>query len=201
MKTNIFLLGDSVLNNSNYVPYGSSVCNYLHNNNNNNNSFNHYCLAENNSTINNVYNQFSRVDISFNKETTIFYISVGGNDIINFYDIKKNNLNEIEIIFGVYKKLIESIKTRFPFIKIGLLNIYYPLSNQYQLYWGAIKKWNELLNNQYGYLVSNHINNNNNNIEIIDITKIMNSLADFTHNIEPSIIGGEKIAKLLLNQK
>jgi hypothetical protein len=213
MKSNIFLLGDSVLNNSQYVPYGNSVCSYLHkviynnnNNNNNNNLCQHYCFAENNATIYNVYNQFSNINISFNNEATIFYISVGGNDILKFYDIKKNNLGEIEIIFEVYKKLIESIKSRFPFIKLGLLNIYFPLSNKYQIYWRAIKKWNDLLYSHYGLPAPNYFNTQtqtqtqtNSNIYLLNINEIMNSSLDFTNNIEPSITGGEKIAKLLFN--
>lgn len=214
MKTNIFLLGDSVLNNSQYVPYGNSVCSFLNTIINTNNLCQLYCFAENNATIYNVYNQFSNINISFNKETTILYISVGGNDILNFYDIKKNNLNEIEIIFEVYKKLIESIKSRFPFIKIGLLNIYYPLSKQYQTYLKAIKKWNDLLYSHYGLSTIKYLNtrtnsniivfnnnniNINNNIYVLNIDEIMNSSSDFTHNIEPSIKGGEKIANFLFN--
>ena len=195
--TTIFLLGDSILYNNPYVPPNKSVSDilkYKMNNYNKHNTIKLYCLAEDNATIYDIYNQLSQIDISFNTETTIFYISVGGNDILKFYDIKNKNLNNIDVIFNVYTNLIKTIQTKFPFIQVRLLNIYYPLSEQYiNNYWDAIKKWNTLIYNHYGYKKINQI-------KVLDISNIITSPSDFTQNIELSITGGEKIVNRMLMQ-
>jgi|688.fasta_scaffold831030_1 hypothetical protein len=192
--TTIFLLGDSILYNNPYVPPDKSVSDILKykvKNYNKHNTIKLYCLAEDNATIYDIYNQISKIDISFNTETTVFYISVGGNDILKFYDVKNKNLNNIDAIFKVYTNLIKTIQTKFPFIQLRLLNIYYPLSEQYTKYWDAIKKWNTLIYNHYENIKRNQI-------RVLDISNIITVPSDFTQNIELSITGGEKLANRML---
>jgi lysophospholipase L1-like esterase len=85
---NVILLGDSVLNNSNYVPSGKSVGDIL-----NSKLSNVLNLAKDGATINDLYRQLDDIPIELDKAETFVFISAGGNDILN----KRMELNPVDI--------------------------------------------------------------------------------------------------------
>jgi hypothetical protein len=189
-QKNIILLGDSILNNSMYVKKDESIQNLLVNKAGKNKI---YYMAKDGAVITDIYEQFSTIPLEIDSDQTLFFISVGGNDILNKIkkdNIAKNMTNNLNKIFSAYKKLIKAIQTRFIKSKIVLLDIYLPpsltkLQNDY------IKQWNKLLSD---YSDNNNNNNNNNNIKnLITISLKLTNKDDFVNGYEPSPTGGKKI--------
>ena len=176
---NIVLLGDSVLYNNSFVKKGNSVQDFLEKNKNKNITI--YNYAENEETINGIYQQLSKINSDLNSENTTLFLSVGGNDILQMSTTKSS----IKKLFESYKILIRAIKTKLPLTKLILLNIYQPIKEPE--YSGKILEWNTLLSTEYGYF------------SILDLTKILYKPNDFTHNIEPSSTGGVKISNKILS--
>lgn len=197
---NIVLLGDSVFFNDPYVKAGNSVCDKLKVKMAKQSiAAKLYCLAENDALMVDIYQQLANVnrDALNNKNTTVF-ISVGGNDILNFYKNLSINPNDIynsvdpenmKVLFNAYIKLIDAIIARLPLVKIKLFNIYSPLSKDYLIYNAPIRKWNGLLDAKFKSYPD---------VTIINNFGFMNQRADFNYDIEPSPIGAEKIANAIL---
>ena len=180
-KKTIILLGDSVFNNNSYVEKGKAVNELLQKNTLENTSI--ICLARNDSTINNVYQQLENVNIDLNDKLITVFLSVGGNDIIN---LQQQNLDDT---FEKYKTLIGAITTKLPNVKLVLLIIYYPANTS--KYDSLIDKWNTNIHLEY--------ESNNKNIYILDLANLLKEPSDFVFDIEPSITGGEKIVNKILN--
>ena len=189
-KETIVLLGDSILKNNSYVENGKEIDSLL----TKKSDSNVFSFSEDGSTITDVYNQLEKIPLELNKKTTTIYLSIGGNDILSQYVDKitdLTNMTSLTIIFSKYVTLIESVKTRFHLCKIVLLDIYYPKSNIYRVYYLLIKKWNEMI---YEYT-----NNTKNSILLLKISNILTQDNDFVFNIEPSTSGGEKIVNSILS--
>ena len=183
-QKNIILLGDSILNNSMYVKKDESIQNLLVNKGGKNKI---YYMAKDGAVIADIYEQFSTIPLELDSDQTLFFISVGGNDILNKIkkdNIAKNMTNNLNKIFSAYKKLIKAIQTRFIKSKIVLLDIYLPpsltkLQNDY------ITQWNKLL--------SDYSDNNNSIKNLISISLKLTNKDDFVNGYEPSPTGGKKI--------
>ena len=182
-KKTIILLGDSVFNNNSYVEKGKAVNELLQKTADETTTI--VCLARNDSTINNVYQQLENVTIDLNDKLTTVFLSVGGNDIIN---LKQKN---VEDTFEKYKTLIKAITTKLPNVKLVLLNIYYPATTSN--YDSLIDKWNTNLDLEY--------ESNNKNIYILNLANLLKDPSDFVFDIEPSITGGEKIVNKIVSIK
>ena len=176
----IILLGDSVFKNNSYVEKGKAVNEILQKNSDENTTI--ICMARNDSTINNVYQQLENLNIDLNDKLTTVFLSVGGNDIMK---LQQQNLDDI---FEKYKTLIDAIKTKLPNVKLVLLNIYYPANTS--KYDSLIDKWNTNIDLEYEY--------NDKNIYILNLSNLLKEPFDFVFDIEPSIAGGEKIANKIL---
>ena len=175
----IILLGDSILNNNSYVKNGYAVDELLIKMCSTNPNINIVNYAREDSTISDVYTQLTHLDdIDYNLEYIIF-LSVGGNNILE-------NYNDVNSILENYKKLIDTIKTKLPASKLFVLNLYYTYDVKYVKLNHIVDKWNLLLYNYVAYssLISG----------IVDINKLITSPKDLTFKIEPSELGGEKIA-------
>ena len=186
----IVLLGDSILKNNSYVENGKGIDNLL----TERSKSNVYSYAEDGSIITDVYSQIDKIPLEVNKKTTTIYLSVGGNDILSHYVDKMGdvtNITDLSMIFSEYVKLIESIKTRFNLCKIVLLDIYYPKTIIYKMYYSLIQKWNEM--------IYNYASNSKSNILILKISDILFYDKDLIFNIEPSSSGGEKIVNSILS--
>lgn len=188
----IVLIGDSILNNNMYVPIGNSVADnikLLHGNN-------IIIGAKDGATIDTCYQQLTINNI-INSENYFLFISIGGNDILNNSESFGNSLNDknndknnkFNNLKKKYIELIDSIKEKYPKIKINLLNLYFPTDEKYNKYEKIIIEWNKM--------VSSLCSKNKYNLLRLD--NLLTNASDFTHEIEPSSIGSEKIAKLIVD--
>lgn len=185
----IVLIGDSILNNNMYVPVGKSVADnikLIHGNN-------IIIGAKDNATIDTCYYQLNMNNIN-NSENYFVFISIGGNDILNnlLDDSKKNktiNKNKLENLKKKYIKLVKFIEDKYPKAKIHLLNLYFPSDEKYKKYEKSIIEWNKMIENVCL----------ENKYSLLRIDNLLKNPSDFTNGIEPSVIGSEKIAKLIVN--
>jgi hypothetical protein len=188
----IVLIGDSILNNNMYVPVGNSVADnikLLHGNN-------IIIGAKDGATIETCYKQLTINNI-INSENYFLFISIGGNDILNnsgSFGTSLNNKNndknnKFDNLKKKYIELIDSIKEKYPKIKINLLNLYFPTDEKYNKYEKIIIEWNKMISS----LCSK------NKYNLLRLDNLLTNASDFTHEIEPSSIGSEKIAKLIVD--
>ena len=173
----IVLIGDSILNNNMYVPIGEAVADnikLIHGNN-------VIIGAKDGATMETCYNQLNNINI-INSENYYLFISIGGNDILN-NNKKFDNLKE------KYSELINFIKNKYPKTKINLLNLYFPVDEKYYKYKKNIEEWNEMISS----LCSKYKYN------LLRLDNLLTNASDFTNGIEPSAVGSEKIAKLIVD--
>lgn len=179
----IILLGDSILENSNYVENYFSVESKIKQKHEN--VFN---LARDNATIDDLKLQLIRLEQKKLNKDDVIFISIGGNDILNQYRFRKktNNVSYLNDIFERYKSTISKIKNQFT-NKIILINIYSPPN--VKDYHNLIKIWNSK-QKKFGQ---------ENNIKILDINSIFNDKKLFIKDIEPSNDGSRILAKAIVN--
>lgn len=188
-KRTILLLGDSILNNEAYVAPGDSVEDLLKKRT----TDSIYNLAQDDTTIENVFHQINQIPEYLNTSNTSIFLSLGGNDIIRYYIFSKNDLRNSSILqhlFRKYEEVVHIIRQKMNKSRLFLLDIYYPRNISFQMYKPILQEWNRLLE-------STNINNKNNK-NILKISQHLTQNHDFTNNIEPSKIGGEKIANIIL---
>jgi len=189
MNREFILLGDSILQNNNYVKEGQTVEDKLKRKT----DLNVYNYAKDNSTIVDVYDQINKIPTELNKESTIIFLSAGGNDILMNYEYDNGDTiktRDLEVMLNAYKKLVESIQTRLNQSKIVLLDIYYPTNIKYKQYKPVLEKWNKML--------ESYANKNGN--KVLKVSELLVQPEDFTLSIEPSDLGGEKIANEIVSK-
>ena len=170
----IVLLGDSMVNNKNYVFENESVEYYLkqeypHLNN----------LAKDGAKINDLHPQLNKLNtMNISKDSNLI-ISIGGNDLLDNQNVQQ--------VFKQYKQLLADILREYPDIHIYLLNIYYPPCCRFKRYYNVITQWNNLLHSL-----------KSSNITIIKISEILTEKDDFVFEIEPSKTGGQKVANKII---
>ena len=177
----IILLGDSILENSNYVEQYFSVESnikkehpYVLN------------LAQDRAVIDNLSLQITHLKKKKINKNDIIFISVGGNDIINHYRFKKKEkIKDLKSLFNKYGKTILRFKNTAS-NQIVLLNIYAP--PKVKDYHNIIDLWNK----------KQKVFASENNIKILDIHSLVNHESHFIKNIEPSRDGGRIIADAIL---
>jgi lysophospholipase L1-like esterase len=184
-KDYVYLLGDSIYKNNNYVLKKFSVEELLKQKHNNS-----LVYAEDNATINNLSEQFERIPKKAkNNKNNYIYISCGGNDILNNYNFQ--NLQDYTIaneIFNNYKKIILNIKKNIN-CKLVITNIYYPTSKQYSVYHPIIKHWNKKLKRFC----------KKENIMLFEIDKLFINKSFFVDHIEPSKLGSKTIINYIID--
>lgn len=174
----IILIGDSVLNNSNYVPEGKSVVSVLESK-----SKNIVNLAKDGATIMDLYSQLDNVPVELNKSSSYVFISVGGNDIL------KNNGGNVRALSDKTMSFLDALRARLGSTKINMLNLYLPANPRYQSYKKSVDEWNQLLEER-----SNKIGAMYN---VVDIHSLLTEPSDFVYDIEPSELGSKKIANAI----
>ena len=188
-KESIVLLGDSILKNNSYVSNGKGIDELLEERNNGK----IYSLAENHSKIVDIYSQIDKIPSDLNNDSTVIFLSAGGNDILSFYvDQEEDATNDTALnpMFSAYKKLVESIQTKMDKAKIVFLDIYYPDNIKYKQFHPIISEWNKKI---YEYA-------DKNNYKVLKISNNLTETTDFTMGIEPSSTGGAKIVDLILSK-
>ena len=182
------LLGDSILKNDAYVSDGKSVDDLLQERH----SGQTLCLAENNSTITDTYSQINSIPIDLDNSSTTIFLSVGGNDILNYHinnDTTADDTSILKPICNSYKKLVKAIRTRLPSANIVLVDIYYPDNLSLNQYHPIINEWNTFL---YSYAKKQNYN-------VLKISKVLTKSEDFSFGIEPSVTGSNKIVDIILS--
>jgi hypothetical protein len=182
-RNNIILLGDSILKNNSFVDENESIEKLLQKSTNANIT----CFAQNNSKIVDVFSQLQKISLNMNDKTTTIFLSVGGNNILEILDIYTTG-DKLNHIFGAYKNLIKSIRTKMDNSNLILLDLYYPTNLKFAPYKDLISEWNKQI---YSY-------SNENNIQVIKISGLLTTPEDFTFDIEPSNQGGSKIVQQIL---
>lgn len=186
---NIILMGDSILKNNLYVKNGKAVEDIVREKTNKPT----IVLAQNNSTITDVYTQLESLHINSNVSSNTIFLSTGGNDILSNFvnnDPDESQEHVLSTIFKAYKRLVKTIRTKMNDANLILLDIYYPKNLQYTQYHPIIKEWNKML---YDFA-------NENSLHVMKISTLLNDPNDFTLSIEPSDKGGEKIADQIIIQ-
>ena len=182
----IVLVGDSILENSNYVPKNKSVKDEIFKKHKN-----MLMLAEDESKIRDVEKQLKKMPKHLNKKSTHLIISVGGNDILEEYGKKKASeitTKKIDELFIEYRTLLENIKKNYK-MKIVLVNIYLPVAESHVKLHKVIREWNK---RQKRYAHKKQI-------KILAIADKFDEPKHFTRKIEPSAEGSKIIAKQVLN--
>jgi hypothetical protein len=174
----IILVGDSILKNNSYVLEKNSVEKLLSTKIN----AHIYCFAVNDSIIKDAKEQVNILPQHLNEPSSCIFLSIGGNDILK-------GIDPISSIFRQYMDLVDLMKERMDKTKIVLINLYYPTDEKYEKYYSSVKKWNELVG---AYAEDNHL-------KVLDASTILFKEEDFTSEIEPSIIGGEKLANQIVS--
>jgi lysophospholipase L1-like esterase len=178
----VILMGDSILNNSNYVPAGKSVYDSLKTK-----LTKVINLAKDGATINDLYGQLDKIPVDLNNSNTYIFISAGGNDILN----KRTELSTTDIrrLFDSYMEFLKALRTKLGSAKINILNLYLPSNPRYQSYKTSIDQWNQLIT-QSSSKVGEMYN-------VIDLYGLLKSPDDFVYDIEPSESASDKIAYLI----
>lgn len=178
----IILMGDSILNNANYVSSGNSVYDILTKKLNN-----IITVATDGATINDLYLQLDKITIDLNNTNTYIFISAGGNDILN--SSKELTNNDVNLLFDKYMYFLKTLRAKLDNVKINILNLYLPSNPRYQSYKTSIEQWNKLIN-QYSNKIGETYN-------VLDLYELLRSPDDFVYDIEPSETGSNKIANLI----
>ena len=182
----IVLVGDSILENSKYVPKNKSVKDEIFKKHKN-----MLMLAEDDSKIRDIEKQLKKMPKHLNKKSTHLIISVGGNDILEKYEKKKESditTKKIDELFIEYRTLLENIKKTYK-MKIVLVNIYLPLAESHVKLHKVIREWNR---RQKSYARAKQI-------KILAIADKFDEPKHFTKKIEPSAEGSKIIAKQVLD--
>jgi len=178
----IILIGDSVLNNSNYVPAGKSVVDVLKTK-----TQNVFNFAKDGATISDCYAQLDKIPTDLNTTETYVFISAGGNDILN----KRGQLTNAEIIklFNDYMAFVKALRVKLGSAKINILNLYMPANPRYQSYKSSIDQWNQLIK-EYSSKIGEMYT-------VVGLDGLLTSPNDFVYDIEPSETASEKIANVI----
>jgi hypothetical protein len=178
-NNNIILIGDSVLNNSNYVSEGKSVYDNLKTKLNN-----ILNVAKDGAIINDLYLQLDEIPIELNNTDTFIFVSAGGNNILN-----KHTNTDITQLFNNYMDFLNALRVKLSNVQINILNLYLPANPRFQSYKKSIDQWNNLINKN-----SSKVGNMYN---VVDINSLLTTSSDFVYDIEPSESGSEKIANII----
>ena len=181
----IILMGDSILDNKIYVEK-SVVDNIRENISNSKDKL--ICIAKDNSTIEDmIVDQLPRLNQEDNNKQTYIFVSVGGNDILQqivYRDASHVESDTLKNICDTYDNCVKQLVTKMNKSHVVLLTVYYPHSTYYKNYVSYIQEWNKQVKeiaNKY-------------HCRGLDVSDFMKDKTDFTYGIEPSNIGGKKIA-------
>jgi lysophospholipase L1-like esterase len=180
----VYLLGDSSVDNSEYVPtpIGQLVSRvYPHT----------VVLAKEEADIHDIREQTDRIPTDDSHQVKYIVLSVGANDIKEVYGrLPFFNTNHIRQTFAGYAMVASRIKDTHPTCKLYLVSCYYPKSKGFIKFKPILKKWNKMLRDFAPRIGA----------EIIDISNELLSRNDFTQSDIPSMQGGKLIAQAIVQK-
>jgi len=180
-RKKIILLGDSIIENRNYIDENKTLTSILKH------KYNVLNLAEDGARINSINKQVN-TRATCDTDCTII-ISVGGNDILE--TVMEFNTIDLNKLFNRYITMLNHVMKVFNSKNIVLFNIYEPPSYIIRNVIPFVKQWNKKLKSFCS----------DQNIKMLDIAEFMNEESDFVNIIEPSEQGTKKIALHLLKLK
>ena len=188
----IILVGDSILDNERYAQE-SITDNLLLQKETNEDQI--ICLAEDNSTIGSTMS-FQIPDLTkeekYNHQSTYIFVSVGGNDILQkivYRDDSQKTPDTLYNIMNDYYNFVANISEKMNNANIILMTLYYPQASHYRKYDAVIKEWNIRVKEcakKY-------------HCRVLDLSSFMTESEDFSHDIEPSDIGGKKLTENMIS--
>jgi hypothetical protein len=177
-KPVVVLVGDSLLRNDAYVPYGESVSDWLR--------LDLPCItvAFDGATIQDVYTQIEHIPLAVNTPNTTVVLSVGGNDFLQNYTLLQTGTNDLYLqkTFEAYMVLLESLQKKFHQTTLVVLNLFCPVTKPNMC--ALTDKWNRMLS-QYA---------STKNIKVVPVAASDKS----ANGIEPTSEGGQAIAKSII---
>ncbi len=184
----VVLFGDSILNNSRYVSLGNSVGASLRDIY----GANLKMYAQDGASINNVYaqlEQFSTYNNDSETDDLHIVISAGGNNMLNAMQVHALNDSSVDKIASQYSRLMNHVCKMYPNAHVYLLNVYYPTNKPYNKIAKYVTRWNDT--------VKTMVEEKDRTV-LIRIDEICTEEEDFINDIEPSSIGGKKIADIIV---
>jgi hypothetical protein len=191
---NVVLLGDSIFDNRAYVN-GPDVIKQLEESLPN--GYGATLRARDGSLIADIRNQIENLP----KDTSHLIVSVGGNNALGFLDLFDHNVAKVsealmelsnggDAFHQEYKGMLKSVLALN--IPTAICTIYYPqFPNEtlQKISIAALTIFNDSIIRE-AFL---------NSLPLIDLRLVCNSPLDYANPIEPSIAGGEKISKAIVN--
>ncbi len=178
----IVLLGDSILDNRMYVSSGKSVADLLQKALVDK-GYVVELFAVDGATIRDVEAQCNQLPMEYNTPETVLVLSVGGNDFLSGLDY---GAAEVE-----YVRLLERIRELFGSCKMYLVNLYQPVDPLFAIFSRIIDKWNLFLQ---GIVEKGGADG------VVDVFSVINGPEDLVWKIEPSAVGGGKIAAAIVDR-
>lgn len=188
----IVLLGDSIFDNESYVDRNEDVTAHLRGMAQK--DYKITLCAVDGAMIDGVSNQLDRIP----GDATNLVLSIGGNDVLQYESILTNNsLTALEFLTN-FADVLEKFKARYKKIIISVLKINLPLT-VCTIYNGNLEQ--ELVKparvtvslfNDIIYQIAGEYN-----LQVIELRNICTKPADYANPIEPSSIGGRKIAQAI----
>ena len=199
--TSITLLGDSIIDNKTYVSHGEfSVLEHLENISN----YEYIQVAYDGHTTFDVQNK--QLHLSTIEKPSHIVLSVGGNDLLQNLSYLSNGpmSNVNEAITGIQQHIFEPLEQRFE-------TIIEELSSQRAnllictVYEGDLGRTDEFrdISDSSKIMVSSfndmvYKTANKYNADVLELRHIFTSSEDYANPIEPSHIGGEKLAQSIV---
>ena len=181
-KGRIVLLGDSILDNRMYVSSGMSVAEQLQKETRDN-GYEVEMFAVDGAMIRDVESQLHQLPLEYNTSETVIVLSVGGNDFLSGSDYGAAEV--------AYVRLVTRLRDVFKSCKMYLVNLYQPVDPLFMIYSRTIDKWNFFLQR----IVEKGIADG-----VVDVFSVINGPEDLVWKIEPSALGGGKIAAAILDR-
>lgn len=201
MNKKINLLGDSIIDNKSYVGFNeNSVLEHLEENS----QYSYLQIAKDGDTTEDLIN--NQLELSLQNQSTHTVLSIGGNDML--YNLPFLTSNKLfirnEAFTDVYKEIFKPLEERYQIIvknlstqtsKLLLCTVYegdLERSSEFREILNSSKIMIAVLNDIINKTASRY------NADILELRNIFTSPEDFANPIEPSHIGGEKLAKKII---
>lgn len=208
----LVLLGDSTIDNVNYVPNKASSIPSLLSQKGKKKKYNDVLImAKDNAIIQDCFQQWNQALEQMKKNNhnspnkIIIVLSVGGNNLLQLlqedpYTGDKLASQHIPQLLQEYDTLVKKIRQDssqhsshdFSSFSFVICNLYFPPT--LQRFHPLIEEWNEKL-----FAMTRTWSSNEKEVMYFHYDQVMTTVQDFTHEIEPSKEGGNKFVNALLD--
>lgn len=192
----IVLLGDSILDNAAYVPFGLDVINLLRNRLPD--GWKGTLLARDGSVISDVIYQLKQLP----EDASVLVLSVGGNDALSHADILSEKANSVSEVLLMLADIQDEFRNNYQMMLKNVLSfklptlictIYYPRFPD-----PRVQKISKLALSIFNdCIISEAIGSGS---RLIDLRMIFNEDKDYATPIEPSESGGRKLTDAILEK-